>query len=130
MRVANKNEILVLLGSCATSFATFCVSPAGAVTKFLFDNATGFDLDSDLVAELLMGLHQGGIVDDAALGRLAAFGVDVTPAVVMHAYRAPVGYPLPAAGIGWGYSATHPGYVVFVVPYLITDGIAIEEAAQ
>ena len=49
MRLATKNEILILLGACVPLFAAHCISAAGATTKFLFDNASSFDLDSELV---------------------------------------------------------------------------------
>jgi hypothetical protein len=130
MRVVSKNELLLLLGSCTTQFATFCLSPPGAVTKFLFDNTTGFDLDSELVAGLIAGLHQGGIVDDAAVVRLVAFGVPEPsgPApvpVVTYAYQVPYGYPEPAGLVRSIVDVTLSGRVVIVsVP--IADGIAVE----
>ena len=78
MRLATKNEILILLGACVPLFAAHCISAAGATTKFLFDNASSFDLDSALVQGMIAQLNTAGIVDVECLGRFAAFGA-VTP---------------------------------------------------
>lgn len=126
MRLATKNEILILLGSCATAFATFCVSEPGATTKFLFDNTSNFDLDSDLVLNMISGLRQGGIIDDTAVERLAGFGVVAPEAPVQElTYRVPDGYPDPAGLIRSIVDVGISGRVV-VVTTPITDGIAQE----
>ena len=101
MRLATKNEILILLGGCVPLFAAHCISAAGATTKFLFDNATSFDLDSDLVSGMILQLNTAGIVDGECLGRFAAFGaVAPEPTVTeFRTYRSPVGDPVPAGAV-------------------------------
>ena len=75
MRLATKNEVLILLGGCVPLFAAHCISAAGAATKFLFDNASSFDLDSALVSGMIAQLNTAGIVDAECMARFAAFGV-------------------------------------------------------
>ena len=101
MRLATKNEILILMGGCVPLFAAHCISSAGATTKFLFDNATYFDLDSNLVSGMLAQLNEAGIVDAECMARFAAFGV-VTPEPTVtefRTYRSPVGDPVPAGAV-------------------------------
>ena len=101
MRLATKNEILILLGQCAPGFAAFCVSDAGATTRFLFDNTSNFDLESDLVQTMVTGLNQAGIIDEAAAVRLAGFGIIpvVPPLPGYRTYRAPIGDPVPPGAV-------------------------------
>ncbi len=101
MRLATKNEILILLGGCVPLFAAHCVSSGGAITKFLFDNASSFDLDSALVSGMIAQLNTAGIVDAECLGRFAAFGaVTSEPTVTeFRTYRSPVGDPVPAGAV-------------------------------
>jgi hypothetical protein len=128
MRIATKNEILVMLGSCITTFSNYCVSPGGAAIKFIFDNTSNFNLDSEVVMTMVSGLKAGGIVDDAVLERFSQFGTDSTPFPTLHTYRVPHDYPVPGDARGYGLSVTYPGCLNFVVPYPINDGIAVEEA--
>ncbi len=127
MRLATKNEILILLGECAPAFAAFCVSDPGATTRFLFDNTSNFDLDSDLVQTMVGGLNQAGIIDEAAVERLAGFGVVPPPAAPAkeYAYYIPDGYPTPTGVIRSITTVDLPGKII-VVYIEITDGIAQE----
>ena len=130
MRLATKNEILILLGACVPLFAAHCISAAGATTKFLFDNASSFDLDSALVQGMIAQLNTAGIVDVECLGRFAAFGATVsppepTPIAVTYAFRVPDGYPDPVGLIRSITDVDVAGRVV-IVTAPIADGIAVE----
>ena len=126
MRLATKNEILILLGGCVPLFAAHCISAAGAATKFLFDNASSFDLDSALVSGMIAQLNTAGIVDADCMARFAAFGVVEPKQVpVTYAYRVPDGYPDPAGLIRSITDVDVAGRVV-IVTAPIADGIAVE----
>lgn len=116
MRLATKNEVLILLGACVPAFAAHCVSPDGAITRFLFDNATSFDLDSDLVRGMVAQLNGAGIVDAECVARFAGFGVvaDVPKPKTYRTYYAPAGEPLPegAASVD---DVTNPGVRIITV---------------
>ncbi len=101
MRIATKNEILVLLGACVPAFAALCTSPLGAATKFLFDNATSFDLDSELVQGMTAQLNAAGIIDADCLARFTAFGADASPTAprTYRTYRAPVDDSIPEGAV-------------------------------
>ena len=116
MRLATKNEILILLGACVPLFAAHCISAAGATTKFLFDNASSFDLDSELVQGMISQLHTAGIIDTDCVARFAAFGVVIAPPVVptYRTYRAPVGAPAPEGSVSVE-DMTDPAYQIITV---------------
>ena len=120
MRLATKNEILILLGACVPLFAAHCISAAGATTKFLFDNASSFDLDSALVSGMLAQLNEAGIVDTDCVARFAGFGVVIAPplAPTYRTYRAPVGVPVPEGGIAVE-DTTDPAYRIITVEVMV-----------
>ncbi len=120
MRIATKNEVLLIMGSCVPSFAAFCVSPLGAATKFLFDNSTSFDLDSELVQGMTAQLAASGIVDADCIARFTVFGIDVPPpAPRTYRYRVPAGLPYPEGSTGEP-DASIPDY------FIITTTTAIK----
>lgn len=125
MRLATKNEILTILDDKIDAFAQFYLT--SPTLKFKWDSATNFDLDLPVMQNMITGLRAVGIFDDACVARFAAFGEAVAPPVVTKTYRVPADYPLPSDLVSWGLSADYPGWGVLVVPYSITDGIAIEE---
>jgi len=113
MRLATKNEILILLGGCVPLFAAHCISAAGAATKFLFDNASSFDLDSALVSGMIAQLNTAGIVDADCVARFAEFGV-VTPEpqpVGPFRYRVPADSIIPD-GVISAPDASLPGFII------------------
>ena len=73
MRTASKNEILILLGNNALAFAAFCLSEQGAAFKFLFDNATNFDLDDAFITEMVTTLSSYNIIDQECVNRINSF---------------------------------------------------------
>ncbi len=121
MRLATKNEILILLGGCVPAFAAHCVSPAGATTKFLFDNASSFDLDSELVQGMILQLNTAGIIDADCLARFAAFGA-VTPEPQPSGpfrYRVRSDFQIPDGAIA-AQDLSLPDYII------ITSDVAID----
>ena len=120
MRIASKNEIIVLLGNKTTEFATFCISPDGTTLKFLFDNATSFDLDEPVVSGMVAQLHQAGVIDTACAERFAVFGQAVPEPVPIqqHTYIADSSFPIPLDAHGY-YDVDDIQHYWFLVPYQI-----------
>lgn len=87
MRIATKNEVIVLLGDKAMGFAQFCLSPEGATFKFLFDNTTNFDLDESLVQGMLAQLLAANIIDQACVNRFNSFGSVMPPEDNLRTYQ-------------------------------------------
>lgn len=120
MRLASKNEILVILGNRAPYFAAFCLAPEGGVLNFLFQNATNYDLDLPAMQGMLNELYTGGVIDTACLERFAAFGLapEPVPPTGPFRYRVPADYPLPVG------ATSEPDYagpycVIITVPTAI-----------
>ncbi len=121
MRLATKNEILILMGGCVPLFAAHCVSSAGATTKFLFDNATSFDLDSNLVSGMIAQLNTAGIIDADCLSRFAAFGLTAPGPQPSGPYRYRVrsDFQIPDGAIA-AQDLSLPDYII------ITSDVAID----
>lgn len=93
MRLANRNEVITLLGDKAFGFTQYCLTPDGAAFGKLMDWTDSFDLDLEMMQGMLAQLLAVNVIDQACVDRFAAFSSSVSVDIsthYMHEYHVPI----------------------------------------
>ena len=90
MAIISKGDLMLLLGDDLDQFTAFLFSTGGAPTKWQFEQAEGFELDSPVIQAKLQELNTAGVLSKTTMDKIAAWKaaqaaapVSTPPTVVM-----------------------------------------------
>lgn len=75
MRIVTKNEMIVLMGSDFNNFVDFCFTPEGSKLKWMFEQASSFDLDESLVQGFVLQLFTINVFTEETKNTILTYNI-------------------------------------------------------